>query len=90
MSNGKALFPVVSNLQSHWLIKTRTWQRNDGARRQQNENGNFVQMDGNFSFNRRESGVTAVKGLSFVPENFRLNRAYHLHFNLVKPKILAK
>ena len=44
MLNEKALFPVILNLQSHWLIK-KMWWHNDRARRKQNVNENFVQVE---------------------------------------------
>ena len=40
----------MERLFSQRLIKERTWWRNDGARRQENGNGNFVQMGRKFPF----------------------------------------
>ena len=51
----------------------------DGAtKRQQNGNGNFVQIEREFTFQKKWSTSNDVP---FVPKNFRLIRAYHLHFN---------
>ena len=80
----------VSNLQSHcWIKNVR-----DGATKVQKDYKMEIMCKwyNNFRSNwfERKTERRTSKGRPPVPENFRLIHTYHLHFNRLKPKLLAK
>ena len=66
--------PVVPNFQSRRLINKGTWWHNDDARRHQNRNGNFVQMERLLLIRKKWT------------EYLRRSSVYYLHFNKLNRK----